>query len=214
MSPRLRRRALSRVRSKRTRSHPPRQPASHPRSRRPPRSRHDQGPRSRLRTRTPAFETASPGATARAIVASPWCAPRADAASSRSSRLTQVAPSRPMLWLLLSSFALACGGASASPATPESYTVQTPEFEATPEPRPCAWENDAAQCFASTRWEELALLSVRREINWPSCADPSPLFVARRSHTPGMLAPRALRAGRLDAGRRSVYFPSDTHRRR
>ena len=25
-----------------------------------------------------------------------------------------------------------------------------------------------------------------------------------------MLAPRALRAGRLDAGRRSVYFPSDT----
>ena len=54
-------------------------------------------------------------------------------------------------------------------------------------------------------------LSVRREINWPSCADPSPLFVARRSHTPGMLAPRALRAGRLDAGRRSVYFASDTN---
>ena len=53
-------------------------------------------------------------------------------------------------------------------------------------------------------------LSVRREINWPSCADPSPLFVARRSHTPGMLAPRALRAGRLDAGRRSVYFAPDT----
>jgi len=33
--------------------------------------------------------------------------------------------------------------------------------------------------------------------------------VARRSHTPGMLAPRALRAWRLDAGRRSVYFPPD-----
>ena len=31
--------------------------------------------------------------------------------------------------------------------------------------------------------------------------------VARRSHTPGMFAPRALRAGRLEAGRRSVYFP-------
>ena len=31
--------------------------------------------------------------------------------------------------------------------------------------------------------------------------------VARRSHTPGMLAPRAFYAGRLDAGRRSVYFP-------